>query len=139
MCRHLLKDSVLEGGIPFKKAHGMAPFEYEVVDQNFGRIFNGSMKAKSAVTVRKMLERYKGFTGINVLVDVGGGVGATLQMITSMYPQIKAINFDMPPVISLAPLIPGIFSLSFKRWKRLVPLDHHFALHFCSSFINKWK
>lgn len=109
MHRYLLKDAVLEGGIPFKKAHGMAPFEYGVIDQNFGKIFNGTMKAKSTVTVKKMLERYKGFTSIDVLVDVGGGVGATLQMITSMYPHIKAINFDLPSVISHAPLIPGIY------------------------------
>lgn len=111
MYRYLLKDSVLEGGIPFKKAHGVAPFEYEVVDQNFGRIFNGAMKAKSTVTVKKMLERYQGFTGIDVLVDVGGGVGATLQMITSIYTHIKAINFDLPSVISHAPLIQGTVKL----------------------------
>ncbi|XP_078171534.1 caffeic acid 3-O-methyltransferase-like [Carex rostrata] len=105
---YLLKDSVLEGGIPFKKAHGVAPFEYEVIDQNFGRIFNGAMKAKFTVTVKKMLEWYQGFTGIDILVEVGGGVGATLQMIMSVYTHIKAINFDLPSVISHAPLIQGV-------------------------------
>ncbi|XAR52135.1 Caffeate O-methyltransferase [Bertholletia excelsa] len=74
-----LKDSILDGGIPFNKAHGMTVFE-----------------------------TYKGFEGINTLVDVGGGTGKTLNMILSKYPSIKGINFDLPHVIEEAPAYPGV-------------------------------
>ncbi|KAJ3701528.1 hypothetical protein LUZ61_005233 [Rhynchospora tenuis] len=126
---YLLKDAVLEGGIPFNKAHGLAPFEYEVVDQNFGKIFNEAMKTKSTVTVKKMLQRYQGFTGIDVLVDVGGGVGTTLHMITSMYPHIKAINFDLPSVISHAPSILGVEHVGGDMFKSVPSGDAIFLKH----------
>ncbi|KAF3327814.1 S-adenosyl-L-methionine:O-methyltransferase [Carex littledalei] len=35
-------------------------------------------------------------TSTHTLVDVGGGVGVILSMITSKYPKIKGINFDLP-------------------------------------------
>ena len=35
----------------------------------------------STIIVKKILESYKGFDGINTLVDVGGGLGVTLSMI----------------------------------------------------------
>ncbi|RRT54382.1 hypothetical protein B296_00047386, partial [Ensete ventricosum] len=38
-----------------------------------------------------------------LLVDVGGGVGISLHMITSMHPHIKGVNYDLPHVISEAP------------------------------------
>ncbi|CAI9300805.1 unnamed protein product [Lactuca saligna] len=79
---HHLKDAVLEGGTPFNKAHGENIFEYQAKDKRFG---------------------------VEKLVDVGGGLGATLGIILSKYPNIKGINFDMPHVIKDAPLIcPGV-------------------------------
>ncbi|RRT60460.1 hypothetical protein B296_00027152 [Ensete ventricosum] len=37
---------------------------------------------------------------MEVLVDVGGNEGASLQMITSKHPHIKGVNYDLPHVIS---------------------------------------
>ncbi|KAK7825876.1 flavone 3'-o-methyltransferase 1 [Quercus suber] len=39
------------------------------------------------------------------LVDVGDGLGVTLNFITSRYPHIKGINFDLPHVIQHAPFV----------------------------------
>ena len=58
--------------------------------------------------MKKLLENYKGFEGVSTLVDVGGGIGATLNMIISKHPTIKGINFDLPHVIQDAPTYPGI-------------------------------
>ncbi|KAJ0078195.1 hypothetical protein Patl1_36997 [Pistacia atlantica] len=51
---------------------------------------------------------YKGFEGLKVLVDVGGGIGVTLDVITSKYPHIKGINFDLPHVLAEAPTYSGV-------------------------------
>ncbi|RLN33317.1 caffeic acid 3-O-methyltransferase [Panicum miliaceum] len=105
---YYLKDAVLEGGIPFNKAYGMLAFEYHGTDPRFNRVFNEGMKNNSVIITKKLLEFYTGFEGVGTLVDVGGGVGATLHAITSRYPHIKGINFDLPHVISDAPLFPGV-------------------------------
>nr|WME87918.1 O-methyltransferases [Ardisia japonica] len=103
-----LKDAVLEGGIPFNKAYGMSAFEYHGTDQRFNKVFNNGMSNHSTITMKKILEVYTGFEGLGSLVDVGGGVGATLNMIISKYPSIKGINFDLPHVIEDAPALPGV-------------------------------
>lgn len=72
------------------------------------RLFNKAMAQQTMMVISKLLERFKGFDGISVLVDVGGGTGATLEMITSRYKHIRGINFDLPHALSEAPAIPGV-------------------------------
>lgn len=108
-CRYHLKEAVLEGGIPFNKAYGMTAFEYHGTDPRFNKVFNSGMSSHSTITMKKILETYKGFEGLNSVVDVGGGTGATLHMIVSRYPSIKGINFDLPHVIEDAPTYPGMY------------------------------
>nr|ABG27066.1 caffeic acid O-methyltransferase [Boehmeria nivea] len=105
---YYLKDAVLEGGIPFNKAYGMTAFEYHGTDPRFNKVFNRGMSDHSTITMKKLLETYKGFEGLNSVVDVGGGTGAVLSMIVSNYPSIKGINFDLPHVIEDAPAYPGV-------------------------------
>ncbi|KAF7811924.1 isoliquiritigenin 2'-O-methyltransferase-like [Senna tora] len=47
------------------------------------------MAGISAIQMRKYLEVYNGFEGVSTLVDVGGGVGQSLKIIISKYPNIK--------------------------------------------------
>ncbi|KAL6541457.1 Caffeic acid 3-O-methyltransferase [Orobanche gracilis] len=103
-----LKDAVLEGGIPFNKAYGMTPFEYNGKDLRFNKVFNQGMSNHSTILMKRVLDIYHGFEGLNTLVDVGGGIGATLDMIVSKHPSIKGINFDLPHVVDDAPSYPGI-------------------------------
>ncbi|KAL6315539.1 hypothetical protein AAG906_000841 [Vitis piasezkii] len=85
-----LKDAILEGGNQFQKVHGMSMFEYMDKDPTLNKAFNEAM------------------VGLASLVDVGGGTGASLNMIISKYPSIKGINFDLPHVAQTAPTYPGI-------------------------------
>ncbi|XP_009392797.2 flavone O-methyltransferase 1 [Musa acuminata AAA Group] len=105
---YYLKDAVLDGGIPFNRAYGMTAFEYHGTDPRFNAVFNDGMKNHSIIITKKLLDIYRGFDDVNRLVDVGGGIGATLFMITSKHPHIHAINFDLPHVISEAPPFPGV-------------------------------
>jgi caffeic acid 3-O-methyltransferase len=109
--RYHLNDVILEGGIPFNRAYGMTAFEYPGTDQRFNRVFNQAMSSHTTLIMKKLLDVYKGFEGLKVLVDVGGGIGATLSIITSKYPQIKGINFDLPHVLADAPSYPGSGSI----------------------------
>ncbi|URE24204.1 caffeic acid [Musa troglodytarum] len=124
---YYLKDAVLDGGIPFNKAYGMTAFEYYGADARFNKVFNEGMRNHSTIITKKLVDIYRGFEGVKVLVDVGGGIGATLYMITAKHPHIRGINFDLPHVISEAPPYPGppINSSSVLRRRNLARLTSH--------------
>ncbi|OMO82366.1 O-methyltransferase, family 2 [Corchorus olitorius] len=103
-----LKDAILEGGIAFERAHGTNPFEYAGMDARFNQAFNSAMFNVSTIETKRILECYKGFQGIQQLVDVGGNQGITLHYIISKYPNLKGINFDLPHVIQHAPSYPEV-------------------------------
>nr|XP_043615220.1 caffeic acid 3-O-methyltransferase-like [Erigeron canadensis]XP_043615221.1 caffeic acid 3-O-methyltransferase-like [Erigeron canadensis] len=103
-----LKDSVIEGGVPFNKVHGTHAFEYPALDARFNEVFNNAMVNHTTIVMKEILECYQGFTNVKHLVDVGGGLGITINMIVSKHPTIRGINFDLPHVIRHAPVYPGI-------------------------------
>nr|GEZ53912.1 caffeic acid 3-O-methyltransferase [Tanacetum cinerariifolium]GEZ54081.1 caffeic acid 3-O-methyltransferase [Tanacetum cinerariifolium] len=106
---YFLKDAVLYGGIPFNKAYGMSPFEYNGRDERFNKVFNSGMFNHSTIVMKIVLDLYDGFDGLTgTLVDVGGGTGASLKMIISRHTLLKGINFDLPHVIEEAITYPGI-------------------------------
>ncbi|KAJ8633508.1 hypothetical protein MRB53_026844 [Persea americana] len=86
----------------------MNAFEYPATDPRFNNVFNKGMLNHTTIVMKKILETYKGFEGLKEVVDVGGGVGATLNLIISKYPQIKGINYDLPHVLAEAPAINGV-------------------------------
>ncbi|CAN6899901.1 unnamed protein product [Brassica oleracea] len=84
--RAQMKDMVLEGGDAFGRSHGaMKLFDYMGTDERFSKLINQT--GITIAVVKKALEVYEGFQGVNVLVDVGG-VGNTLGVVTSKYPNI---------------------------------------------------
>ncbi|OAY23579.2 caffeic acid 3-O-methyltransferase [Manihot esculenta] len=103
-----LNDAILEGGFPFSRAHGMTAFEYLGTDQRFNTLFNQAMSSYTTLVVKKILDVYRGFDGLNVLVDVGGGTGVTLSIIASKYPHIKGINYDLPHVLANSTSYSGV-------------------------------
>ncbi|KAK6917243.1 Plant methyltransferase dimerization [Dillenia turbinata] len=123
--RSSLKDAVLEGGVPFEKAHAD-------IDPRFSSIFNKAMASHSIIILKKILETYKGFEGLNSLVDVGGGDGSTLNMIINKYPSIRGINYDLPHVIQhLLPSL-GIENIEGNMFEA-VPKGDAVLLKFFSS------
>ncbi|CAD5193108.1 unnamed protein product [Musa acuminata subsp. malaccensis] len=105
--RHHVKDSVLDGSEPVMAAYGMSSFEYQGTDPRFNKVFNEAMQSHSTIMISRLLRTYGGFDDVEVLVDVGGGVGTTLGMITAKHPRIKGINFDLSHVISEAQPLPA--------------------------------
>ncbi|XP_061962377.1 caffeic acid 3-O-methyltransferase-like [Populus nigra] len=103
-----LKDAILEGGTPFNRAHGTHLFEYSARDARFSQVYNTAMFNHTTLVFKKILESYSGFENLKQVVDVGGGIGVALSLITFKYPFINAINFDLPHVIQHAPPFPGV-------------------------------
>ncbi|CDP19755.1 unnamed protein product [Coffea canephora] len=103
-----LEDAVREGGVPFDRAYGVRAFEYPGRDPRFNEVFNKAMINHATIAINRIVERYKGFEHLKTLVDVGGGLGVTLSVITTKYPSLKGINFDLPHVIQHAPVYPGV-------------------------------
>ncbi|CAJ2675629.1 unnamed protein product [Trifolium pratense] len=102
-----LKDAIQDGGTPFNRVHGSHFFDLSSLDSRFNQVINKAM-SNTAIIMKKILECYKGFRDIKSLVDVGGGHGININMITSKYTHIKGINFDLPHVIQHAPSYPGV-------------------------------
>ncbi|CAL9200597.1 unnamed protein product [Musa hybrid cultivar] len=145
---HYLKGSVLDGRLPVMAAYGMSCFDYQSTDPRFNKIFNEAMRSHTAVIVNQLLRTYGGFDDVKVLVDVGGGVGATLGMITSRHPHIKGINLDLPHVISGAQPLPGVQHVSGDMFEAVPSGDAIFLkwiLHdwndgHCAKLLNNcWK
>ncbi|GMN68868.1 hypothetical protein TIFTF001_037932 [Ficus carica] len=101
-----LKNAIREGGIPFNRFHGTHAFEYPGLDARFNKLFNRGMYNHTTIVMKNILVSYEGFTHLQRLVDVGGGLGVTLNLITSKYPYIKGVNFDLPHVLEHAPPYP---------------------------------
>lgn len=85
----------------------MNVFEYPAIDPSFNEVLNRGMSNPTTIIMGKILETYTGFQGLKEVADVGGGVGSTLQMIVSKYPNLKGLNFDLPHVVAEAPAYPG--------------------------------
>ncbi|XP_043693044.1 caffeic acid 3-O-methyltransferase-like [Telopea speciosissima] len=133
--QYYLKDSVLEGGLAFEKCYGEEAFGFFGKDPKINDLYNRAMVEHSTLVMNKILKTYKGFEGLNVLVDVGGGVGGVLKLITSKYPTIKGINYDLLHVIERAPLILGVEHDGGDMFSSVPKGDAHFM----KSILHDWS
>nr|AGT16978.1 O-methyltransferase, family 2 [Saccharum hybrid cultivar R570] len=101
--RYYMKDAVAEGATPTEKAYGMPLFEHLASDEVSSTFFD-----RTEIIIKKLLEVYRGFEAIDVLVDVGGGTGSTLRMVTAQYKHLRGVNYDLPHVIAQAPPVQGV-------------------------------
>ncbi|XP_027183401.1 xanthohumol 4-O-methyltransferase-like [Coffea eugenioides] len=107
---HQLSACVREGGIAFQKSHGKEIWDFASQNPEFNMIFNDGMECTGKITVQAVLSGLKSanWDGVESLVDVEGGIGATIAEIVKAYPHIKGINFDLPHVVATAPKYDGV-------------------------------
>ncbi|CAM8977510.1 unnamed protein product [Rhodiola kirilowii] len=113
----------------------MHAFEYPGKDPRFNQMFNEAMHNHTTIFMSNMLEGYKRFEKINKLVDVGGGFGVSVSMITSKYPHIKAINFDLPHVIEHAPSYQGVEHVGGDMFESVPSAD----VIFMKGILHDWS
>ena len=95
---HLLH-SVRTGEPAFPKLYGTTAWEYRQAHPEEDAIFNAAMTALSAGVVEAIVQSYD-FSGMGVLVDVGGGEGVLLAAILAANPELRGILFDQPHVLT---------------------------------------
>ena len=90
--------SVRTGGIAFDKAFGEPCWEFFRKNPENAQIFNDAMTAMTAQANQAIHAIYE-FSGINTIVDVGGGHGGLITGILKKNPNMTGILFDSPQVI----------------------------------------
>ncbi|KAI6684762.1 hypothetical protein NL676_030675 [Syzygium grande] len=101
-----LQEAVKNGGSPFQNANQMSIFDCAVKDPAFSALLNNGMKGPTPLFMNKILESYRGFEGAKMVVDVGGGIGESLQLILNKFPNLRGTNYDLPHVVKDAPTHP---------------------------------
>ncbi|KAG6722532.1 hypothetical protein I3842_03G165700 [Carya illinoinensis] len=105
-----LSKCVKEGGTAFSQVHGCEIIDFAQKNPKFNKMFNDAMACTAKLEAEGILWGYRdGFSSINgSLVDVGGGTGEMAAKIVKAHPHVKAINFDLPHVITTAPMHQGV-------------------------------
>jgi len=89
-----------QSGLPaFERIYGKAYFDYLGENTGPAKVFNDAMTSMSTTASAAIIDGYD-FSGINTLVDVGGGHGMLLCSILEKYPQMNGILIDAPSVIT---------------------------------------
>jgi caffeic acid 3-O-methyltransferase len=127
-----IHERVLHGGDNFQNSIGSGKdfWNYTSSDPELNGLFNAAMVSLTKVGMTEILAAYDGFKDVNTLVDLGGGHGEVLSLITDAYPHINAINFDLPHVIATAPTLPGIQHISGNLFESVPSADAIFMKHF---------
>lgn len=93
--------SLETGETAFHRIYGMPLFEYLTENEEKGKIFDAAMTSIHGRETAAILAAYD-FSKVKVLADIGGGNGSTLIPILQQHPHLRAILFDLPPVIERA-------------------------------------
>ena len=97
-------DFSLKTGKPaFDEVFGKQVFDYFKEDEVTADIFHSAMTAFSSMTAHAVADGYD-FSGLQTIVDVGGGHGALLSAIVPTIPGLTGIVYDLPEVVQGADL-----------------------------------
>jgi O-methyltransferase domain len=89
--------SLRTGHPAFERVVGAEVFEYLDAHPDEGTIFNEAMNDMTRGVATAIVQEYD-FSGINKIVDLGGGHGILITTILQAYPKMKGLLFDMPQV-----------------------------------------
>jgi ubiquinone/menaquinone biosynthesis C-methylase UbiE len=96
-----LLHSVKTGTPAFPRVFGARLFDHLDRSLQAGETFHEAMTDLSALISQAVLVAYD-FSGIEVLVDVGGGYGQFLTAVLQMYPNMRGFLLDTPAVLAAA-------------------------------------
>lgn len=96
-----LLHSVRTGQTATLKLRGMTFFSYLETDPQLAATFNDAMTSMSALT-NDAVAAAGDFSGSQVIVDVGGGLGSFLTSILDQNPTARGVLYDLEPVITKA-------------------------------------
>jgi SAM-dependent methyltransferase len=92
-----LDHSVRTGESAFEAVHGTDAWRFALAHPAFDQCFNAAMTSLAGSVHREIADAYD-FSGIELLVDVGGGHGKLLECLLARNPQLKGVVFELPHV-----------------------------------------
>ena len=92
-----LEKSVATGRSGFSLAHGIGAFDFFAQNPDDAKVFNDTMIGFHGAEPAAVAQVYDG-TGIERLVDGGGGTGNMITAILKANPDMKGILYDLPHV-----------------------------------------
>jgi ubiquinone/menaquinone biosynthesis C-methylase UbiE len=96
-----LMHSVKTSEIAFDNLFKQSTWEYYAQNPEDAHNFNVAMKGLTEMLNAAVLQAYD-FSGINKLIDIGGGTGSLVAAILNAYPQMRGVVFDLPHAVAEA-------------------------------------
>jgi hypothetical protein len=96
-----LAESLRTGAASFANRNGATIYKYLAAHPDLGGAFNRLMNAQSKLHNAAIIDAFD-FSGIEILVDVGGNRGATVCALLVRYPTMRGVVFDLPEVVANA-------------------------------------
>jgi methylase of polypeptide subunit release factors len=93
--------SVQTGKPAFDHVFGKPIFDFLSEHAEQAKIFDAAMTGFHGPETQAMIDAYD-YTGVNTLVDIGGGNGTVLAAVLKKYPGMKGVLYDLPGVIERA-------------------------------------
>jgi predicted O-methyltransferase YrrM len=136
-----LLHSAITGESAFEHVYGKPLFAYLAEHPDAQTTFDAYMSANKDPSARALAEKYD-FSGYRVIVDVGAGNGSVSAAILNQNPELEAIVFDQPQVVSAAKQLLSAAGLIDRC--RLVPGDFLQSIpsggdiYMLSNIIHDW-
>ncbi len=94
-------EGIRTGQAPFEHVYGEPFFDYLQDHHDTAAMFDRAMASASSTTNAAVIGAYD-FSGLRLLVDVGGNLGAALCSILQAVPALRGVVFDLPHVAQRA-------------------------------------
>ncbi|CAF1381814.1 unnamed protein product [Didymodactylos carnosus] len=93
-----LLNSIKTGESSFERLYGMNFYQYLGQNPNINCMFNECMASGSRH--EQFVQIYDGFSNVNCVVDIGGGIGKLLISLLTKHKHLRGILYDLPHVIN---------------------------------------
>ncbi|XP_051132445.1 acetylserotonin O-methyltransferase-like [Andrographis paniculata] len=114
---------------PFAAAHGGDIWAYVAANPSHSKLLDDAMSCHASLFVSTITQCYpEAFQGLSSVVDVGGGDGTALRVLTAAFPAIRGINLDLPHVVSEAPPSEGIEHVAGDMFQMVPKADAAFLM-----------
>lgn len=87
--------SLQTGSTAVSKLYADTGFQHMAKDPAHARVFNAAMMGISLDHARKLVDAYN-FAGVELVADLGGGVGTLVAAVLARHSRIRGIVFDLP-------------------------------------------
>ncbi|KAK4477256.1 hypothetical protein RD792_016470 [Penstemon davidsonii] len=117
------------GPSAFETVHGEDVWIFAAKNPAHSKLIDDAMASHARGIMAAIVDQYSEvFKGVGSLVDVGGGDGTSLRTLVKACPCICGINFDLPHVVSVAPICDGVEHVGGDMFQSVPKADAAFIM-----------